>query len=97
MVFSYKKKVTYFSRDGNIPEDVKFFDMKLLFLLSALCPGSRYKLRDEELSTLIQILELNLQQAAENHAHNDELPPIFLTVSISISLKFILLYLYFAG
>ncbi|KAJ8919466.1 hypothetical protein NQ315_016566 [Exocentrus adspersus] len=65
-------------KDENIPEDVKFFDVKLLFLISALCPDSRRKLKNE-IKTLIDVLEINLQRAAETHMQHDELPPIFLT------------------
>ncbi|KAJ8940887.1 hypothetical protein NQ318_004584 [Aromia moschata] len=64
-------------KEPEIPEDIKFFDMKLLFLISAICPQVRDELKCE-LQTLIEILELILKEAAENHAHHEELPPVFL-------------------
>lgn len=59
--------------------------MKLLFLLTALCSESRAELK-KIINLLVEILQYTLQKAAENHMQHQDLPPIYLTVSI-LSLK----------
>ncbi|KAJ8952632.1 hypothetical protein NQ314_007491 [Rhamnusium bicolor] len=65
-------------KDTRIPNGIKYFDMKLLFLISAICPDTRNKLKNE-LPTLVNILEHILKGAAEDHTRHVELPPIFLS------------------
>lgn len=59
--------VCFFSEE-NVPSEVKFFDLKLLFLLTALCPQIRKTLREEQdVNThLIQIMERTLKEGVEN-------------------------------
>lgn len=67
--------------DPKIDEEVKFFDLKVLFILSAILKESRQSLKPH-LNILIEYLSFILEQAAENHNKNAELPPIYLNVSI---------------
>lgn len=57
-------------RDPELPHIVKYFDMRLLFLLTAFCADIRPKLRTEYhgLTYLIEILDLSLKTA---HEEND--------------------------
>ncbi|KAG5879237.1 hypothetical protein JTB14_006037 [Gonioctena quinquepunctata] len=64
-------------RNKSIPDEVKFFDMKLLFLITALSPAARNEVGDM-LNLLIDILRDILRKASENHVQNEDLPPIFL-------------------
>ncbi|KAK8382867.1 hypothetical protein O3P69_011428 [Scylla paramamosain] len=54
-------------RDPDLPHIVKYFDMRLLFLLTAFCADIRPKLRSEYhgLTYLIEILDLSLKMAHE--------------------------------
>lgn len=67
-------------RDSKIDDEVKFFDLKILFIITAMCPESRQKLK-EHINVLIEYLSCILEKAAENSIENAELPPIFLNVS----------------
>ncbi|CAH2011914.1 unnamed protein product [Acanthoscelides obtectus] len=64
--------------DPNLPQEVKFFDMKLFFLLTALCPSERKELEEFQY-ILVKILEGILKDAAETHMHSDKLPTVFLS------------------
>ncbi|KAJ8966031.1 hypothetical protein NQ317_003954, partial [Molorchus minor] len=64
-------------REVQFPDDIKYFDMKLLFLISAICPEVREKLKCE-LQTLTELLQIILKEAAENHTKHEDLPPVFL-------------------
>lgn len=64
-------------------DEVKFFDLKVLFILTAVCPESRKELK-KHLNTFIGYLSFILEKAAENHIKHEELPPIYLTVSIFV-------------
>ncbi|KAK5644277.1 hypothetical protein RI129_008122 [Pyrocoelia pectoralis] len=52
----------------NLPNDVKMFDMKLLFLITALCRETRAKVKGElhGLTYLIEILEDTLESESHN-------------------------------
>lgn len=56
-----------FSRDGNVCYDIRYFDMKLLFLLTAINCDIRAKVREEQhgLVYLVETLDLFMGQAAE--------------------------------
>nr|CAH7724157.1 unnamed protein product [Callosobruchus chinensis] len=64
--------------DAELPHEVKFFDMKLFFLLTALCPAERKKLEEFQY-ILVHILENILRDAAQSHMHSDKLPTVFLS------------------
>lgn len=66
--------------DPNIDCEVKFFDLKVLFILTAVCPNSRNNLR-KHLNVLVEYLDYILKEAAQNHIENSDLPPIYLNVS----------------
>ncbi|XP_045597103.1 synembryn-A isoform X1 [Procambarus clarkii] len=55
-------------RDPELPHIVKYFDMRLLFLLTAFCGDIRPQLRSEYhgLTYLIEILDLSLKTAQED-------------------------------
>nr|CAI5856145.1 unnamed protein product [Callosobruchus analis] len=64
--------------DAELPHEVKFFDMKLFFLLTALCPAEREKLEEFQY-VLVNILENILRDAAKSHMQSDKLPTVFLS------------------
>ncbi|XP_033646263.1 synembryn-A-like [Asterias rubens] len=49
----------YVTRDPQIPMEIKFFDMRLLFLMTALCPSTRSQVRNDHngIELLTGILE----------------------------------------
>ncbi|KAL0272743.1 UNVERIFIED_CONTAM: hypothetical protein PYX00_005604 [Menopon gallinae] len=53
-------------REPGVPENIKLFDMKLLFLITALCPNIRPKLKEEfhGLVYLTETLDLILKESA---------------------------------
>lgn len=57
----------FFSRDANVPYDLQYFDMKLLFLITALNPDVRTKVRDDYhgLTYLVEILDLIIKDQTE--------------------------------
>lgn len=65
---------------------MKFFDLKVLFILTAICPNSRNKLR-WNLDILVEYLEYILKEVAQSHIENSDLPPIYLNVSELILVK----------
>lgn len=71
----------YYS-ESTIDEEVKFFDLKILFILTALLHKSRQNLKPH-LNVLIEYLSFILEQAGENHIKNQELPPLYLNVSVN--------------
>ncbi|XP_055947522.1 synembryn-A-like isoform X2 [Argiope bruennichi] len=50
-------------KDPNLPHEIKFFDMRMLFLLTALCAEIRPKVRDQlhGLTYLMEVLDLILK------------------------------------
>lgn len=54
-------------KEPDLPHEVKFFDMRMLFLLTALCADIRPKLRNElhGLTYLVEILDLILKSCSE--------------------------------
>lgn len=54
----------FISRDANVPYDLQYFDMKLLFLITALNPDVRTKVRDDHhgLTYLVEILDLLMKE-----------------------------------
>ncbi|XP_056630323.1 synembryn [Diorhabda sublineata] len=64
-------------KNKNIPDEVKFMDAKLLFLITALSHEARKYLNMIE--PLLVILEDVLHNAAKNHVENEDLPTILLT------------------
>lgn len=79
---NYYHNSIYF-RNVAIDEDVKLFDLKILFILTALCSESRLKLR-ENFNIFIDYLSFMLEKAAENHKTHTELPNMYLRVSMNI-------------
>lgn len=53
-------------KDPHLPHDIKYFDMKFLFLMTALCPEVRPRLKEElhGFTYLMEILDLMLKEAA---------------------------------
>lgn len=60
-------------KDPGLPHEVKFFDMRMLFLLTALCADTRPKLRSQlhGLTYLMEVLDLILKDNAEHIAKNN--------------------------
>lgn len=56
-------------KDSNLPHEIKFFDMRMLFLLTALCADVRPKLRCEHhgLIYLMEIVDLIMKSNAERN------------------------------
>ncbi|XP_076038341.1 chaperone Ric-8A-like isoform X2 [Oratosquilla oratoria] len=54
-------------RDPDVPHLVKYFDMRILFLLTALCPDIRPQLRTEHhgLTYFIEVLDLEIKTVQE--------------------------------
>lgn len=54
-------------RDANVPYDLQYFDMKLLFLITALNPDVRTKVRDDYhgLTYLVEILDLIIKERGD--------------------------------
>ncbi|KAK3856261.1 hypothetical protein Pcinc_037410 [Petrolisthes cinctipes] len=69
-------------KDPDLPHTVKYFDMRLLFLLTAFCADIRPRLRCEYhgLTYLIEILDLSIQTAQEYHDTTRPYPPLSLLV-----------------
>ncbi|GAB1599907.1 synembryn-A-like [Argonauta hians] len=57
-------------KDANLKHDIKYFDMRLLFLLSALVPETRQKIHFElhGFSYLMEIIDLLLSDAEDRHS-----------------------------
>lgn len=68
----YKMINLAFFRDGNVCYDIRYFDMKLLFLLTAINCDIRAKVREElhGLVYLVETLGLFMGQAAEAKEFN---------------------------
>lgn len=56
-----------FHRDANVPFDLQYFDMKLLFLITGLNPDVRTKVRDDYhgLTYLVEILDLIIKDGLD--------------------------------
>lgn len=54
-------------KDPHLPTEVKYFDLRILFLMTALCPEIRPKIRDEYhgLIYLMEAVDLILKEAEE--------------------------------
>nr|XP_019538873.2 synembryn [Aedes albopictus] len=61
-------------KDGNVCYDIRYFDMKLLFLLTAINCDIRAKVREEQhgLVYLVETLDLFMGQAAEEKEFSDK-------------------------
>lgn len=59
-------------KDANVPYDVQFFDMKLLFLITGLNPDVRTKIRDDYhgLTYLVEILDLIIKEQSDKNAES---------------------------
>lgn len=57
-------------KEPELLHEVKFFDMRMLFLLTAFCADVRPKLRNElhGLTYLVEVLDLILKSSAERHS-----------------------------
>lgn len=55
--------------------EIKYFDMKILFLISALCPEVRFKLKEElhGLTYLMETLDLVLEEISGDLDHNSDI------------------------
>ncbi|XP_031632601.1 synembryn isoform X2 [Contarinia nasturtii] len=62
-------------KDANVPYDLQYFDMKLLFLITALNPDVRTKVRDDYhgLTYLVEILDLIIKERSDPNAQHNEL------------------------
>lgn len=62
-----KKKSHFHCRDANVPYDLQYFDMKLLFLITGLNPDVRTKVRDDYhgLTYLVEILDLIIKDRGD--------------------------------
>ncbi|GLV37142.1 ric8a [Carabus blaptoides fortunei] len=78
-----KRVLTY--RDPEVPTDVKYFDMRLLFIITALCAEIRPKLQNELHggTYLIEILDLILKEAAVDQSNSAGIPSNKVTLSDS--------------
>ncbi|GLH14115.1 Synembryn [Gryllus bimaculatus] len=58
-------------RDPDIPSDIKYFDMRLLFIITALCSEVRPRLNEElhGLTYLMETLDLILKEASGEEHH----------------------------
>ncbi|RZB40261.1 synembryn-A [Asbolus verrucosus] len=58
--------------ENSVPKEIKFFDVKLIFLLTALCCEVRSKVKDdmEGVTSLINLLDFILKEAAEQSLPN---------------------------
>ncbi|XP_028134731.1 synembryn [Diabrotica virgifera virgifera] len=65
-------------KNKKISDDIRFMDIRLVFLITALCPEARNKVFDM-IDTFNNVLEEVLQEAAKNHLKHEDLPPIYLT------------------
>lgn len=68
--------ITIFAcRDANVPYDLQYFDMKLLFLITALNPDVRTKVRDDYhgLTYLVEILDLIIKERGDASAEHFQL------------------------
>jgi hypothetical protein len=54
-------------KEQKVPDEIKFFDVKLIFLLTALCSETRNKVKDEMegVTSLVNLLDSVLKEAAE--------------------------------
>lgn len=70
---------------------MKFFDMKLIFLITALCSETRLQLKNDQQAVvvLMEILELVLKEAADSLplTINDDQPPQINLNVIIVDLK----------
>lgn len=67
--------ISQFSRDANVPYDLQYFDMKLLFLITALNPDVRTKVRDDYhgLTYLVEILDLIIKERSDSNVDRCQL------------------------
>lgn len=67
--------LTYAFRDANVPYNLQYFDMKLLFLITALNPDVRTKVRDDYhgLTYLVEILDLIIKERGDASAQHFQL------------------------
>lgn len=65
----------YFFRDANIHYDIQYYDMKLLFLMTALNANIRIKVRDDHhgLTYLAEILDLIINEQSDTHGDTKQL------------------------
>lgn len=65
----------YVFRDANVPYDLQYFDMKLLFLITALNPDVRTKVRDDYhgLTYLVEILDLIIKEQSDQKTEHFQL------------------------
>lgn len=64
-------------KEPELPHEVKFLDMRMLFLLTALCADVRPKLRNElhGLTYLVEVLDLILKSSAERRSQVNPVRP----------------------
>lgn len=70
---NYKHYFFVVFRDANVPYDLQYFEMKLLFLITALTPDVRTKVRDDYhgLTYLVEFLDLIIKEQS-NTTENKE-------------------------
>lgn len=63
------------NRDANVPYELQYFDMKLLFLITALNPDVRTKVRDDYhgLTYLVEILDLIIKERSDLNRESKQL------------------------
>lgn len=80
--------------DPEVPRDVKYFDMRLLFIITALCAEIRPKLQNELHggTYLIEILDLILKEAAVDLSNSASTTNDKVTLSVSDCLLILVRY-----
>lgn len=83
-----KRLQTY--KDPELPHDIKFFSVKMLFLITALCEGVTPELRNELLMYLIDVLDLILKEVG--WIRGDEKGAASSDTKITMSVSTLLMY-----
>lgn len=83
-----KQLQTY--KDPELPHDIKFFSMKMLFLITALCEGVTPELKNELLMYLIDVLDLILKEVGG--MRGDEKGAASSDTKITMSVSTLLMY-----
>jgi hypothetical protein len=83
-----KELQTY--KDPELPHDIKFFSMKMLFLITALCEGVTPELKNELLLYLIDILDLILKEVGG--MRGDDIGAASTDTKITMPVSMLLMY-----
>jgi hypothetical protein len=86
-----KRLQTY--RDPELPHDVKFFSMKVLFLITALCEGITPQLKNELLVYLTDILHLILKEVGGMRGDQNGAASSDVKITLPVSTLWLVFYL----